>query len=275
MGFGSRYRISKKNFRHAKYFLFTDSDILHHPENLTELTNKAVNESLALVSLMAKLRCTSVWETLLIPAFIFFFQKLYPFALVNNPKNPVAAAAGGCMLVNCQDLEKVGGLEAIKTAVIDDCALAILLKQFNPIWIGLTQSTKSLREYQSLFDISQMVSRTAFVQLKYSPLNLFGAIMGMLIIYIIPLISVLVGVLSKEISLCILGLVGWIVMFLAYIPTLTLYSRPVWEASLLPISALFYSAMTVISAWQYMFGKAPTWKGRPMMKEKKYNAIQK
>jgi hopene-associated glycosyltransferase HpnB len=267
--------LAKKNFRHAKYFLFTDSDILHHPENLTELTNKAVNESLALVSLMAKLRCTSVWETLLIPAFIFFFQKLYPFALVNNPKNPVAAAGGGCMLVNCQYLEKVGGLEAIKTAVIDDCALAILLKQFNPIWIGLTQSTKSLREYQSLFDISRMVSRTAFVQLKYSPLNLFGAIMGMLIIYIIPLISVLVGVLSKEISLCILGLVGWIVMFFAYIPTLTLYNRPIWEASLLPISALFYSAMTVISAWQYMFGKAPTWKGRPMMKEKKYNAIQK
>jgi hopene-associated glycosyltransferase HpnB len=255
---------AKKTFSHADYYLFTDSDILHNPKNLTELATKATNENLALVSLMVKLRCISIWEILLMPAFIFFFQKLYPFSLVNNPKISNAAAAGGCMLVNCQDLEKAGGLKEIKAAIIDDCALAILLKQANPIWLGLTQSTKSLRKYQSLSDISRMVSRTAFVQLNYSVLNLFFMIIGMLIIYIIPLVSILIGVLTEEMPLFVLGLMGWMVMFFAYVPTLTLYNRPIWEANFLPISALLYSAMTAISAWQYTFGRAPIWKGRSM-----------
>jgi hopene-associated glycosyltransferase HpnB len=263
---------AKKTFCHADYYLFTDSDIFHHPENVTELATKATNENLSLVSLMVKLRCISIWETLLMPAFIFFFQKLYPFSLVNNPKKSNAAAAGGCMLVNCQDLEKVGGLKNIKAAIIDDCALAMLLKQANPIWLGLTQSTKSLRKYNSLSDISQMVSRTAFVQLNYSVLNLFIAVIGMLIIYIIPVVSILIGVLTEETSLFVLGLMGWITMFFAYAPTLTLYNRPILEASFLPISALIYSAMTAISAWQYMFGRGPIWKGRSMTDAKKHNA---
>jgi hopene-associated glycosyltransferase HpnB len=255
---------AKKTFCHADYYLFTDSDILHHPENVTELATKAANENLSLVSLMVKLRCISIWEILLMPAFIFFFQKIYPFSLVNNPKKSNAAAAGGCMLVNCQNLEKVGGLKNIKAAIIDDCALAMLLKKTNPIWLGLTQSTKSLRKYKSLSDISQMVSRTAFVQLNYSVLNLFIAVIGMLIIYIIPVVSILIGVLTEETSLFILGLMGWVTMSFAYAPTLTLYNRPIWEASFLPISALLYSTMTAISAWQYMFGRGPLWKGRSM-----------
>jgi hopene-associated glycosyltransferase HpnB len=266
---------AKKTFCHADYYLFTDSDILHHPKNITELATKATNENLALVSLMVKLRCISIWETLLMPAFIFFFQKLYPFSLVNNPKKSNAAAAGGCMLVNCQDLEKAGGLKEIKAAIIDDCALAILLKQANPIWLGLTQSTKSLRKYQSLSDISRMVSRTAFVQLNYSVLNLFFVIIGMLIIYTIPLVSILIGVIIEEISLFILGLMGWMTMFVAYVPTITLYNRPIWEASFLPISALLYSAMTAISAWQYTFGRGPIWKGRSMTSVGKHHVIQK
>jgi hopene-associated glycosyltransferase HpnB len=266
---------AKKTFSHADYYLFTDSDILHNPKNLTELATKATNENLALVSLMVKLRCISIWEILLMPAFIFFFQKLYPFSLVNNPKISNAAAAGGCMLVNCQDLEKVGGLKEIKAAIIDDCALATLLKQANPIWLGLTQSTKSLRKYNSLSDISQMVSRTAFVQLNYSVLNLFIAVIGMLIIYIIPVVSILIGILTEETSLFVLGLMGAITMFFAYAPTLTLYNRPIWEASFLPISALIYTAMTVISAWRYMFGKGPIWKGRSMTSVGKHNAIRK
>ena len=268
-------KLAKKQSPNAKYYLFTDSDIFHHPKNLTELVNKAQNENLALVSLMVKLRCIEIWEILLMPAFIFFFQKLYPFSLVNNPEKSVAAAAGGCMLVNCDYLKKAGGLKKIKAAIIDDCALAKLLKQANPIYIGLTQSTKSLRKYQSLSDISRMVSRTAFVQLDYSVLNTFLAIIGMLIIYTIPLISILIGILTEEISLFILAVLGWVMMVYAYIPTLKLYSRPIWEASFLPISALLYSAMMVISAWQYIFGRTPIWKGRSMARAGGHSVIQK
>jgi hopene-associated glycosyltransferase HpnB len=262
-------KFAQKNFCHADYYLFSDSDILHHPKNLTEITGKALSENLALVSLMVKLRCSSFWETLLMPAFIFFFQKLYPFSLVNDPKKSNAAAAGGCMLVNCEDLENAGGLTKIKAAIIDDCELATLLKQVNPIWIGLTQSTKSLRKYQFFSNISRMVSRTAFVQLNFSGLNLFFALIGMLIIYIIPVVSILVGIVTKDLILLALGLIGWVPMFFAYIPTLTFYNRPIWEASLLPISALLYSGMTIISAWGYTFGRTPAWKGRSMKKIKK------
>ena len=262
-------KFARKNFCHADYYLFSDADILHHPENLTRITAKALTENLALVSLMVKLRCNSLCERLLMPAFIFFFQKLYPFSLVNDPKKINAAAAGGCMLVNCEELEKSGGLTKIKTAIIDDCELAALLKQTNRIWIGLTQSTQSLRKYQFFSDVSGMVSRTAFVQLKYSGLNLFFTLIGMLIIYIIPVVSILFGIVTKDLILLALGLIGWVTMFFAYIPTLTFYKRPIWEASLLPISALLYSGMTIISAWRYTFGRAPRWKGRSMKKVEK------
>ena len=267
MAQGVKY--AQKNFCHADYYLFSDSDILHHPKNLNEITAKALSENLALVSLMVKLHCSSVWERLLMPAFIFFFQKLYPFSLVNDKKKSNAAAAGGCMLVNCDDLEKAGGLTKIKSAIIDDCRLAALLKQTNRIWIGLTKSTKSLRKYQSFSDVSRMVSRTAFVQLNFSGLNLFFALTGMLILYIIPVVSILVGIVTKDLILLALGLMGWVTMSFAYIPTLKFYNRPIREASLLPIAALLYSYMTIVSAWQYTFGKTPTWKDRSMRKIEK------
>ncbi len=261
--------LAKKQFPDAKYYLFTDSDILHHRGNVTELVSKAMNENLALVSLMVKLRCISIWEFLLIPAFIFFFQKLYPFSLVNNPKKSIAAAAGGCMLIDCKKLEKSGGLEVIKTEIIDDCALAKNLKQSNSIWIGLTKSTKSLRSYSSLRDIARMVARTAFVQLNYSIFNLFATIIGMLVIYTFPLMGLLIGILIGEISLFVLGVMSLAMMFAAYIPTLKLYNRSIWEACLLPIAAFIYTVMTVLSAWQYLYGDAPTWKGRSLAKVKK------
>jgi len=260
--------LAKKIYPNAKYFLFTDSDIFHHTKNVTQLIAKAHTENLALVSLMVKLRCKSMWEVILIPAFIFFFQKLYPFSWVNDEKIPTGAAAGGCMIVNCKDLEKAGGLGIIKGAIIDDCALAVLLKKNNPIWLGLTKSTESLREYHSFFEIAQMVSRTAFVQLKFSIPNVFIAILGMLIIYLMPFICILIGLTNQDTSLFTLGLAGWLMMFLAYIPTLKLYTRPIWEASLLPTSAFLYAVMTIMSACQYILNKEPNWKGRPMKKEK-------
>jgi hopene-associated glycosyltransferase HpnB len=144
---------AESKFPEASYFLFTDADIHHHPENLSELMTKALAEKRALVSLMVRLRCQSWWEQFLIPAFVFFFQKLYPFARVNNPSNKTAGAAGGCMLVNRSALEKAGGIVALKSEIIDDCALARLLKKDHSIWLGLTRSTISLRGYDRLSDI--------------------------------------------------------------------------------------------------------------------------
>jgi hopene-associated glycosyltransferase HpnB len=257
---------AKSNNPNAAYLLLTDADISHHSENLNELASKALNEDLALVSLMVKLRCTSAWEHLLIPAFVFFFQKLYPFQWVNDPSNDTAGAAGGCMLVNRLALEKSGGIEAIKNEIIDDCSLAKQLKKTGPIWLGLTRSTTSLRGYDDLTDVWHMVCRTAFVQLNHSALNLLGTIIGMLFIYAIPIASILIGFLSNNIELLLLGLAGWVMMAIAYTPTLRLYSRPIWEACLLPFAAMLYSAMTIDSARKYWVGNAPTWKGRKNIK---------
>ena len=175
------------------------------------------------------------------------------------------------MLVNCQHLEEIGGIKTIKDAVIDDCILARHLKKSNPIWLGLTRSTRSLREYHSFRNISHMVSRTAFTQLNYSVLNLFVTVVGMIIIYITPVVNVFVGVLAGEKFLTVLGLIAFVIMVVAYIPTLGLYNRPIIEAGLLPIAALLYSAMTINSAWQHMTSNAPIWKGRKIRKQKKYD----
>ena len=258
--------VARKKFSGASYYLLTDADIFHHPENLSELVAKAQSGNLDLVSLMVKLRCNSTWENFLIPAFVFFFQKLYPFPWVNNPKKNYAGAAGGCMLVNCRALERAGGIAIIKNQIIDDCALAKLLKKFGPIWLGLSPSTVSLRGYDKLANIWLMVCRTAFVQLNYSNLKLLGVLMGMFFIYIVPLIAIFAGFLSLDITLLSLGLAASAMMVIAYTPTLRLYTRPAWESCLLPISALLYSVMTIDSARRYWAGTAPSWKGRVNIK---------
>jgi len=259
-------KTAQAQFPEAAYYLLTDADISHHPKNLSELVAKAQQGNLALVSLMVKLRCISGWERLLIPAFVFFFQKLYPFPWVNDPTNDMAGAAGGCMLVDRQALEKAGGIAAIKDEIIDDCALAKRLKKSQPIFLGLTRSTESLRGYDSLADIWHMVCRTAFVQLNHSALKLLGTAMGMFLIYLVPLISILVGILNKEFGILAFGLAGWALMAIAYSPSLKLYGRPAWEACLLPLAALLYTAMTIDSARRYWLGTAPIWKGRPNIK---------
>jgi hopene-associated glycosyltransferase HpnB len=160
------------------YFLFTDADIEHHSTNSKELVTKAEKENLALTSLMVLLRCDSFWERFLIPAFVFFFQKLYPFPWVNNPQNKMAAAAGGCILIRRDRLEEIGSIPSLREALIDDCTLAQKIKGLstpgNPtaIWLGLTEKTKSLRPYDSLDTIWTMIARTAYTQLNYSPLLL-------------------------------------------------------------------------------------------------------
>ena len=245
------------------YFLLTDADIQHHNSNLTELITKAESENLDLVSLMVLLRCQSFWEKFLIPAFVFFFQLLYPFKLANNPQSFVAAAAGGCILIKATTLEKIGGIAAVKNALIDDCTLAKKVKSNGgKIWIGLTDKTVSLRPYDSLKSIWDLVARTAFNQLNYSWLLLIGTIFGMALVYLVPPLAIIWGIATQNITVLATGAIAQLVMSLAYLPTIRLYRlSPLWTLSLSAI-ALLYGLMTIDSAIKHFRGKGGFWKGR-------------
>jgi hopene-associated glycosyltransferase HpnB len=252
------------------YFLLTDADIEHEAGNLRALVAKAKQENLDLVSLMVLLRCQSFWEQLLIPAFVFFFQKLYPFRWVNDPELPTAAAAGGCILIAREALSRVGGIQTVRQALIDDCALAQAVKsnaQYNPdvkgrIWLGLSSSTRSLRPYPSLATIWEMVTRTAFTQLNYSPWLLLGTLIAMTLIYAVPPAGVVVGGLTGNWYGAIAGLLGWLLMAWAYLPTIQFYKCSPWLAFCLPAIALVYTLMTLGSALRHWRGQGGAWKGR-------------
>ena len=247
------------------YWLLTDADIEHDRANVRQLVAKAETDKLDLVSLMVRLRTQSVWERLLIPAFVFFFQKLYPFRWVNQPHKPIAAAAGGCILIRHEVLNCIGGISGVRQALIDDCALAQAVKSHSlskGIWLGLSQSTRSLRPYPSLSTIWEMVARTAFTQLSYSPVQLVGTIVGMILIYLVPPFGCLLGVLTGSWGVAIAGGFAWGLMVIAYLPTLRLYQMsPLWALSL-PITASLYTLMTIDSALRHCQGRGGAWKGR-------------
>jgi hopene-associated glycosyltransferase HpnB len=244
------------------YVLFTDADINHSPTNLQDLVTKAETERLDLTSLMVLLRRETFWETLLIPAFVFFFQMLYPFPWVNNPKHHMAGAAGGCMLLRFSALESIGGLACIRDALIDDCALGAAVKAAGPIWLGLTKTTISLRPYPTLQSIWDMVARSAYTQLRYSPWLLAGTVVSMGLVYLVLPVSTVVGVVTGHWLLAGTGLLGWGLMALAYWPTLKLYGCPPWLAFSLPWIALLYTLMTLDSALRHWRGQGGAWKGR-------------
>ena len=196
------------------------------------------------------------------PAFVFFFQKLYPFSLVNDPKNPNAAAAGGCMLVSRTALARAGGLEAIRGRLIDDCALARRIKRGGAVWLGLSEGVLSLRAYERLGEIWRMVRRTAFTQLGHSGLALAGTVLGMTVLYLVPPAAVLAGAVIGEVAAGLAGVSAWLLMCIAYRPTLAFYGLPAWRAPLLPAAALFFTLMTVDSACRHWAGRGGAWKGR-------------
>jgi hopene-associated glycosyltransferase HpnB len=240
------------------YLLLTDADIVHAPDTLGWLVAQAQSKSFVLTSLMAKLNCESFAERMLVPAFIFFFQMLFPFRWVNMPDQATAAAAGGCMLVHCDALARAGGIAAIRDAVIDDCALAGKLKPYGPIWLGLTERARSIRPYPSLGDIRKMVARSAYAQLKYSPIVLVGMVTGLALVYAAPVLLALFGSgLAQK-----LGLVSWALMAVAFAPTLRFYRMSLWWAIALPAIAALYMAFTIDSAVQHVRRGGATWKGR-------------
>jgi len=242
-----------------QYLLLTDADIGYAPDAVRHLVARARAGGLVLTSLMAKLNCESFAERALIPAFIFFFQMLYPFAWVGRSAMGTAAAAGGCMLVERGVLESAGGLTAIRNALIDDCALAAAMKAKGPIWLGLTERVVSLRPYARLDDIRRMVSRSAYAQLRYSPILLAGTLVGMAVTYLAPPVLAIIGSYpSSE-----FGVAAWLLMAIAYQPTLRFYrASPLWGLAL-PLIAAAYLVFTFDSAYQYWRGRGGMWKGRP------------
>jgi len=242
----------------SDYLLFTDADIAHAPDNLRCMVRHAESGRLVLVSLMAKLHCDSFAERLLVPAFVFYFAMLFPFAWANDRTRATAAAAGGCMLVRRDALMAAGGLEPISGAIIDDCALARILKQQGPTWLGLTNRATSLRSYPAFGDIARMVARSAYAQLRYSPALLCGTVLGMLIVYAAPLLLALFAQGTARVE----GALVWLLMAAAYQPILKFYRlTPVWGAAMPAIGAI-YAGFTVDSAIQHWRGRGGMWKGR-------------
>ena len=241
-----------------EFVLFTDADIAYAPHVLTRLVAIASAKNSVLTSLMVRLRCESAAERWLAPAFVFFFQMLYPFAWVNDPRRKTAAAAGGCMLVRRAALHAAGGLEAVRNALIDDCALGALMKGQGPIWLGLTESVDSLRAYSTFAEFRRMVSRSAFAELRYSPLRLAGAIGGMALVYVAP---PLIAIFARGAAQAA-GAVTWAMMAIALAPVLRLYGRPLTGGFALPAIAVAYVAFTFDSALQYWRGRGGYWKGR-------------
>jgi hopene-associated glycosyltransferase HpnB len=255
----------------ADYILFTDADIGYRPGTVTALARAAAGGRFTLVSQMALLRTANRWEKLLIPAFVYFFAQLYPFRPVSRPRSRTAAAAGGCMLVLATALAAAGGLAPISAARIDDVALGRLLKRAGGrCWLGLTTDVISLRPYDRLADIWDMVARSAYTQLRYSFVLTAAAVAGLAWLYLLPPVAAIAGVIRLAAGpataadgwLAAAGLAGWLLMSITYLPMLRLYRLSPARAPTLPVIAAMYAAMTADSARRHIAGRGGEWKGR-------------
>src|SRR6266702_1945253 len=240
------------------YLLLTDADIVHAPDNLAELVARAESGRYDLVSLMVRLHCHSLWERLLISAFVFFFFKLYSPRLVADPCRRTHAAAGGCTLIRRDTLERIGGVDSIRHEIIDDCALARRVKAVGAVWLGVAGATMSIREYRAWRPIWDIIARCAFAQLGYSAVALVASGALMLVMYIAPPLLLLSGNSAGR----ILGAAAWLGMTFAFLPILRSYRCSAGLAPLLPGIALFYTAATVTSAILFWRGRGGQWKGR-------------
>jgi hopene-associated glycosyltransferase HpnB len=242
----------------SELVLLTDADIVHEPAHVSSLVSKIERYGLDLVSEMVRLNCSSWAERILVPAFVFFFQLLYPFAWVNDGLHATAAAAGGTILIRGRALQRIGGIDSVRGALIDDVALAASVKRGGRIWLGHSDLARSVRSYPAVADIWRMIARTAFVQLRYSWLLLVLTTLGMALTWLVPPVSAMVG--HGSAFWC--GLTAWLMLSASYLPTLRRYGRtPLW-APLLPLVAAFYMAATIGSAVNHALGRGVAWKGR-------------
>ena len=241
-----------------RFLLLTDADIRYTPDAVAALVSSALDHRLVLSSLMVRLRCQSFAERTLIPAFVFFFQMLYPFTWVNQPHRRTAAAAGGCMLVDRQALQAAGGIASIRGELIDDCALARRLKTQGPIRLALGERVQSLRAYPAFDDVRRMVVRSAYAQLRFSPWRLACVVVAMLFVFLAPVVLAL----SPDAWTRALAIATWALMSVLFVPMSKRYGVPAWSALALPVIAGLYLAWTVESAIRHARGRGGVWKGR-------------
>ncbi len=242
----------------AALVLLTDADIVHEPTHVATLVAKAERDGLDLVSEMVELRCATWAERALVPAFVFFFQLLYPFAWVNDPMRSTAAAAGGTILLRRRALDRIGGIEAVRGALIDDVALAAAVQRGGRIWLGHSRLARSVRPYPGAADIWRMVARTAYVQLRFSPVILLGTVLGLALVWLAPPLLVLCGNGAAR----VLGALAWAGSMASFLPTLRRFGQsPLWALAL-PAIAGFYLAATIGSAIDHHRGRGVVWKRR-------------
>ncbi|MGP3633926.1 glycosyltransferase [Streptomyces sp. 24-1644] len=261
-----RHGIALARVREPEFLLLTDADIAHEPDSLRELVAAATTGTAGgfdLVSQMARLRVVSVWERLIVPAFVYFFGQLYPFRRVNRAGSGTAAAAGGCVLLRTEAADRARIPESIRHAVIDDVSLARAVRRSGGrIWLGLAERVDSVRPYPRLGDLWRMVSRNAYTQLRHSPLLLAGTVPGLALVYLAPPVTLVTGLLTGDAVAAWAGGAAWAVMAGTFMPMLAYYRQSLWLAPLLPVTALLYLLMTVDSAVQHRRGRGAAWKGR-------------
>ena len=241
-----------------EFILLTDADITHDPRHIATLVAHADHHGLDMVSEMVALNCKSLAECALVPAFVYFFQLLYPFAKVNDPLSAMAGAAGGTILIRRRALARIGGIASIQGALIDDCALAAKVKPGGRIWLGHSGLARSIRPYPDFADIWRMIARSAYVQLRLSPVLLVASTLGLALIFLLPPALALFATGWTQIA----GVLAWLGMAASFVPTLTRYLQPLWWAPLLPAIALFYMAATIGSAIDHHRGSGVVWKRR-------------
>ncbi|MGW4750084.1 glycosyltransferase [Streptomyces sp. NPDC004290] len=258
-----RHGMALARARGPEFLLLTDADIAHEPDSLRRLVAAAVDNGLDLVSQMARLRVASFWERLVVPAFVYFFAQLYPFRWINRPRPWATAAAGGCVLLRTETAVAAGVPEVIRQAVIDDVSLARAVRRAGGrIWLGLAERVDSVRPYPGLGELWRMIARSAYAQLRHSPLLLAGTVAGLALVYLVPPTALVAGAGSGDPVAAWAGGVAWAVMAGTYVPMLRYYRQPLWLAPLLPFTAFLYLLMTVDSAVRHYRGRGAAWKGR-------------
>ncbi|GGQ42534.1 glycosyltransferase [Streptomyces mutabilis] len=262
-----RHGVGLARTREPEYLLLTDADIAHAPDNLRRLVAAARTGGYDVVSQMARLRVESVWERLVVPAFVYFFAQLYPFRWIGGTDGRratrTAAAAGGCVLLRADTAERARIPDSIRHAVIDDVALARAVKGVGGrVWLGLADRVDSVRPYPRLHDLWRMVSRSAYAQLRHNPLVLAGTVAGLALVYLVPPAAVVVGAATGNAAALFPGAAAWLVMAGTYLSMLRYYRQPLWLAPLLPFTAFLYLLMTIDSAMRHYRGRGAAWKGR-------------
>ncbi|UYQ60714.1 glycosyltransferase [Streptomyces peucetius] len=258
-----RHGIAVARERGPEFLLLTDADIAHAPDSLRELVAAARTGGLDLVSQMARLRVASGWERLVVPAFVYFFSQLYPFRWINRGGSRTAAAAGGCVLLRADTAARARVPDSIRQAVIDDVSLARAVRRAGgTIWLGLADRVESVRPYPRLADLWQMVSRSAYAQLRHSPPVLVATVAGLALVYLAPPVALAAGLLTHDPAAAWIGAAAWAVMTGTYLPVLRYYRQPRLLALTLPFTAVLYLLMTVDSAVRHYRGRGTAWKGR-------------